>query len=64
MARDIERALSPVREKEALEFLINKGMTLHEIDTSEFRNNAIRIQDMLASERGASGLLEQIRSME
>lgn len=62
MTRDIERALAPVREAECLTQLQDHGMTITEIDTSAFRENAIELQDNLAAELGATDLLEKIRA--
>jgi TRAP-type C4-dicarboxylate transport system substrate-binding protein len=64
MARDVQRGLAPIREAEAFEFLKGKGMVINEIDTSTFRENAVAIQDEIAKERGASDLLELIRSID
>jgi TRAP-type transport system periplasmic protein len=61
-ARDKERAVAPVREAEALKFLRERGMTIHEVDTSGFQQAAIKVQDQLAAERGATDLLEKIRA--
>jgi len=62
-ARDIERALAPVKEKESLRLLQEEGMVVHEIDTTAFREKAVAIQDKLAAERGAEELLSMIRDM-
>ena len=61
-ARDNNRELAPVREKEAFDGLKAKGMTFAEIDTTGFRQAAVKVQDDLAKERGASDLLETIRA--
>ena len=61
-ARDKERELAPVREAEALKFLRERGMTIHEVDTNGFEQAAIKLQDQLAAERGATDLLEKIRA--
>ena len=57
-----ERALAPVREAEALKTLEERGMTLHEFDSSSFAAAAVKLQDQLATERGAQDLLEKIRA--
>lgn len=62
IARDRGRALAPVREAEALKALRERGMTIHEIDTSTWAAAAIKLQDQLAAERGATDLLEKIRA--
>jgi tripartite ATP-independent transporter DctP family solute receptor len=64
VARDKQRALAPVKEKEALNFLKEKGMTVHEIDTTQFQQKAKSLQEEIASERGAMELLELIRAAE
>ena len=56
-----ERALAPVREIEGLKTLRERGMTLYQIDTSAWQQAAIKVQDQLARERGATDLLEKIR---
>ncbi len=61
-ARDNNRELAPVREKEAFDALKAKGMTFAEIDTTGFRQAAVKVQDDLAKERGAADLLETIRT--
>lgn len=61
-ARDQGRALAPVREAEALKTLRERGMTIHEIDTSGWQQAAIKVQDQLAAERGATDLLAKIRA--
>ena len=62
MARDVERSLASLREEKSFEFLKEKGMILHEIDTTGFRENAKHVQDTLAEELGAAELLEMIRA--
>ena len=64
IARDVQRGLAPIREAEAFNFLREKGMMIHEIDTSTFRQNALAIQDEIAKERSATELLERIRAVE
>jgi len=61
-ARDKGRALAAIREAEAMEILKERGMTVHDIDTSEWERAAIKVQDELAAERGATDLLEKIRA--
>lgn len=62
MARDVQRSLAPLREKEALKFLKEKGMVINDIDTSGFREKARTVQNTLAEERGAMELLDRIRA--
>jgi TRAP-type C4-dicarboxylate transport system substrate-binding protein len=64
MARDVQRALGPLREQEAFDFLKTKGMVINKIDTSGFRKAAVATQDKFATEVGASDLLEIIRKTE
>jgi tripartite ATP-independent transporter DctP family solute receptor len=61
-ARDQGRALAPIREAEALKTLAERGMTIHPIDTTAWQQAAIKLQDQLAAERGATDLLRQIRA--
>ncbi len=61
-ARDNNRELAPVKEKEAFDALKAKGMTFSEIDTTGFRQAAVKVQDDLAKERGATDLLGTIRT--
>ncbi len=63
MARDVERALAPVREKEALQFLEEKGMTIHSIDREVFVKASEQLQDEWAAKNGATDLLRMIREM-
>jgi tripartite ATP-independent transporter DctP family solute receptor len=62
VARDKGRALAPVREAEAIKTLREKGMAIHEIDTKGWEQAAIKVQDQLAAERGATDLLKKIRA--
>src|SRR5690606_10021642 len=61
MASDINRALAPVRDQQALEFLRQKGMNITEVDTTGFRQKAIPLQDKIAADIGATALLAEIR---
>lgn len=61
-ARDKGRALAPVREAEALKTLRERGMTIHDIDTRAWAQAAVKVQDQLAAERGATDLLAKIRA--
>jgi TRAP-type transport system periplasmic protein len=60
MARDVQRALAPHREKQAMDYLEEKGMKISQIDTSTFRKKAKSLQDKLAEERNAEELLKTI----
>ncbi|MEO6244830.1 MAG: TRAP transporter substrate-binding protein [Opitutaceae bacterium] len=62
VARDRGRALAPAREAEALKTLAERGMTVHGIDTTAWQQAAIKLQDQLAAERGATDLLAKIRA--
>ena len=62
MARDIERRLASLREAESFKYLIEKGMILHEIDTTDFQKKSVQVQNKLARELGATDLLELIRA--
>lgn len=61
-ARDVQRSLAPLREREAFDYLRDQGMTITEVDTDVFVENARSVQDELAAEMGAGDLLEQIRT--
>lgn len=60
-ASDVNRALTPVRDAEAFEFLKEQGMAVNHVDTSVFREAAIPVQDELAAEYNATDLLQIIR---
>lgn len=60
-ARDVERALAPLREQEALDALREEGMTISEIDTDELRQAAQGVQEELAESMDATDLLNTIR---
>lgn len=62
IAQERERALAPVREAEALKTLQERGMTVHEFDANTFAEAATKLQDQLATERGAMDLLQKIRA--
>ncbi|RUT34740.1 TRAP transporter substrate-binding protein [Arsenicitalea aurantiaca] len=61
-AIEVSRALAPGREQQALQLLIDEGMTITEVDTTRFAEAAIPLQDELAADAGATDLLEQIRA--
>ena len=60
-ARDVERALAPLREQEALTALEQEGMTISEIDTEALRQSALGVQEELAKGMDATDLLTAIR---
>lgn len=60
-ARDEQRAQAPIREQAALDTLREKGILIHEMDTTGFHARAVELQDQLAQERGATDLLQRIR---
>jgi TRAP-type transport system periplasmic protein len=60
-ARDQQRAQAQSRDEAALLALRERGMQLHEIDTTRFQQAAIKVQDQIAAERGAADVLEKIR---
>lgn len=60
-ARDQERARALERETAAMALLREKGMQIHEFDARAFEQAAIKLQDQIAKERGATDLLEKIR---
>lgn len=62
LAGDVNRALAPIREQEALEFLRTKGMTITTVDTTEFREKAKGLQDKIAKDVGGTELLTEIRA--
>jgi tripartite ATP-independent transporter DctP family solute receptor len=63
MARDVQRSLAPIREKEALDFLKGKGLIVQEIDRTSFIQIAEKLQNELAEKYGASDLLQKIRDI-
>ena len=62
MTQAKERAAAPTREVEAMKTLRDRGVTIHPIDTSGWEHAAIKLQDQLAAERGATDLLAKIRA--
>lgn len=62
IARDQGRALAPIREAEALKTLRERGMTIHDCNTGVWTRAAVKLQDQLAAERGATDLLAKIRA--
>ncbi|CAM4011039.1 C4-dicarboxylate ABC transporter substrate-binding protein [Bordetella tumbae] len=62
LASDINRSLAPIREKEALDFLRSKGVTITTVDTTVFREKATALQDKIAADIGGTELLAEIRA--
>lgn len=62
--RDRGRAIAEERENTALRTLAEKGMTVHPFDTAAYKPAALKLQDRLAAELGATDLLEKIRRAE
>lgn len=62
LASDIVRQLAPLREEQSMERLEDLGMSITEIDTSDFRERAIAEQDRLAEQIGGTELLSLIRN--
>ncbi len=60
MARDVQRALAPHKEKEAIDYLTKKGMKIHNIDTSQLKEKAQVLQESFAEESDAKDLLKII----
>lgn len=61
-AADLERALAPAREQQALDALAAEGMTITEIDTAPLQDATRPVQDQIAAGIGATEILEQIRA--
>jgi len=61
-ATEIARAMAPGREQQALDKLVEVGMTITDVDTTEFAEAAKPLQDKLAGEINATDLLETIRA--
>lgn len=64
LARDIQRALAPIREREAFDVLKKHGMIIHQVDQTTFLHSARLLQNKLAKEIGAESLLQKIRNAE
>ncbi|HEC41759.1 MAG TPA: TRAP transporter substrate-binding protein [Bacteroides sp.] len=64
MASQIERSLAPVKEQEAIDFLVSKGMQIHNIDIEPFRSSSIALQNRLAENCNGLAILNAIRSCE
>jgi tripartite ATP-independent transporter DctP family solute receptor len=64
MAAEIERSLAPVKEQEAINFLISKGVQTNHIDIQSFRSKSVALQDRLAAKCNGGSILHAIRSYE
>ena len=60
--RDVQRAAAPMEEAKAFEQLKAKGMIINPIDIGSIMPAVVKLQDDLAKERGATDLLNQIKS--
>lgn len=60
-AIEVNRALAPVRERQALQQLEDVGMTITNVDTTQFQKDAVPLQDELAADLDATDLLQLIR---
>ncbi len=63
MARDIQRSLAPMREKEALGFLEDQGMEIKTIDTEDLEERTYDLQNELAEKNNCLEVLELIREI-
>ena len=61
LAQDVNRSLSAQRDRESLDRLREKGMTINPIDKAPFLKAAGPLQDQLAKTLGAEDLLKIIR---
>ena len=61
-AGDLERALAPVREQDALTALAAEGMTIGTIDTTPLQEATKPVQDEIATAIGAMDILDKIRA--
>ena len=64
MAAEIERSLAPVKEQEAIDFLISEGVQTHYIDIKPFLSQSVAWQDRLAARCNALTILNSIRNYE
>lgn len=61
--RDVQRAAAPTEEAKAFDQLKAKGMIINTIDLSSIMPAIAKLQEDLAKERGATDLLQQIKSV-
>lgn len=63
MARDIQRSLAPMREREALSFLEDHGMAVKTVNTEDFEIKTFNLQNELAQKNNCLQVLEIIRGI-
>jgi tripartite ATP-independent transporter DctP family solute receptor len=63
MARDIQRGLAPLREREALSFLSAHGMDVKTISTADMEIKTFNLQNELAEKNNCLKVLELIRGI-
>ncbi len=63
LARDIERSLAPLREKEALSYLEKQGMDIRTINTADLESKTYDLQYELAEKNNCLHVLEIIRGI-
>ena len=61
-ARDLGRELAPVKEKQAMTKLVELGVSIHDIDVTQFESGAAELRRKFAERVGASDLLVQIEN--
>jgi tripartite ATP-independent transporter DctP family solute receptor len=64
MAAEIQRSLAPVKEQEAIDYLISQGVQTHHIDIKAFRSQSVALQDQLAEKCNGLPILKAIRRYE
>jgi TRAP-type transport system periplasmic protein len=62
LATEVNRALAPIREKKAIDALVQKGMSIETVDTKPFVAKAEPLQVELAAKIGAKDLLDKIKA--
>ena len=62
--RDVQRALAPIREREAMRLLKEHGMKINQRDRTPFLKFAKEMQNKLAQQVGAVNRLQKIRDAE
>ena len=62
LATEVNRALAPIREKKAIDALVQKGMTIETVDTKPYVAKAEPLQVELAAKIGAKDLLDKIKA--
>ena len=61
-ARNHQRRLAPMKEKQALAKLAELGVSIHDIDIDQFESGAAQLRRQLADRAGANDLLVQIEN--